>query len=359
MDVSFDFTGRVAIVTGAARGVGRSLVAAFATSGARVLATDRDADGLAVTCQAHDSAQVHGITADIRTPDGAADIVNAAVTIFGTLDFCVNNAAVAPHAGLLEERAEVWDTVFAVNCRGTFLMTQAAARAMISASRGGRIVNFSSGVATRGSAGAAAYASSRAATEAFSRVAAIELAPHSILVNCVSPGLIDTQPKPLPPSMAREPEPPHPATAPRPPRRAVRGRPAGPLALLVRRQLHHRQRSPRGRRREHRQPRHPRPGRRRGRPLRLGHRPHPLNAASHRRAHPLAGRQSAHILERAHNLRITHCRQRAPQPRPSPGHGSHARPPRNPGKPSGGARGVRDAPDLAAHPPPETVSIPS
>ena len=202
MDVSFDFTGRVAIVTGAARGVGRNLVAAFATSGARVLATDRDADGLAVTCQAHDPAQVHGITADIRTADGAASIVDAAVTKFGTLDFCVNNAAVAPHAGLLEERAEVWDTVYAVNCRGTFLMTQAAARAMISANRGGRIVNFSSGVAARGSAGAAAYASSRAATEAFSRVAAIELAPHSILVNCVSPGLIDTQPKPLPPSMA-------------------------------------------------------------------------------------------------------------------------------------------------------------
>src|SRR4029079_6325439 len=117
-------------------------------------------------------------------------------------DFCVNNAAVAPHAGLLEERAEVWDTVYAVNCRGTFLMTQAAAHAMINAGHGGRIINFSSGVASRGSAGAAAYASSRAATEAFSRVAAIELAPYGILVNCVSPGLIDTQPKPLPPAMA-------------------------------------------------------------------------------------------------------------------------------------------------------------
>src|SRR5215470_5497391 len=193
MDVSFDYTGRVAIVTGAARGVGRCLVAAFAASGARVLAADRDADGLAVTCQAHNPAQVSGITADIRTAEGAAGIVSAAVTKFGTLDFCVNNAAVAPHAGLLEERAEVWDTVYAVNCRGTFLMTQAAARAMINASHGGRIINFSSGVSTRGSAGAAAYASSRAATE---------LAPYGILVNCVSPGLIDTQPKPLPPSMA-------------------------------------------------------------------------------------------------------------------------------------------------------------
>ena len=118
------------------------------------------------------------------------------------LDICVNNAAVAPHASLLEERVEVWDTVYAVNCRGTFLMTQAAARVMIEQKRGGRIINFSSGVSKRGSAGAAAYASSRAATESFSRVAAIELAPYDILVNTVSPGLIDTQPKPLPPRMA-------------------------------------------------------------------------------------------------------------------------------------------------------------
>jgi len=81
-------------------------------------------------------------------------------------------------------------------------MTQAAARAMIAGGRGGRIINFSSGAAQRGAAGGAAYASSRAATESFSRVAAVELAPHDILVNTVSPGLIDTQPKPLPPAMA-------------------------------------------------------------------------------------------------------------------------------------------------------------
>jgi NAD(P)-dependent dehydrogenase (short-subunit alcohol dehydrogenase family) len=201
MDVSFNYTGRVAIVTGAARGVGRSLVAAFTAAGARVVAADRDADGLAETCAPYGDA-VRAVTGDIRTPDGAASIVASASTAFGTLDFCINNAAVAPHAALLDERADVWDTVYAVNCRGTFLMTQAAARVMIAAGRGGRIVNFSSGVSSRGSAGAAAYASSRAATESFSRVAAIELAPHGILVNCVSPGLIDTQPKPLPPAMA-------------------------------------------------------------------------------------------------------------------------------------------------------------
>jgi NAD(P)-dependent dehydrogenase (short-subunit alcohol dehydrogenase family) len=201
VELRYDYAGSVAVVTGAARGVGRAITHAFAAAGAQVVAADRDESGLAETC-ADLGAAVVPVVADITTESGAREIVSAAPQHFGRLDFCVNNAAVAPHAALLDERVEVWDTVYAVNCRGTFLMTQAAARVLISQGTGGRIVNFSSGVSSRGSAGAAAYASSRAATESFTRVAAVELAVHDILVNCVSPGLIDTQPKPLPPSMA-------------------------------------------------------------------------------------------------------------------------------------------------------------
>ena len=200
-EAPFRFAGKVAVVTGAARGVGREIVRAFVDAGAHVVAADRDRDGLTETCRPH-GARVNAIVADISTTDGSASIVARATEAFGRIDICVNNAAVAPHAALLEERVEVWDTVYAVNCRGTFLMTQAAARAMIAGGRGGRIINFSSGAAQRGAAGGAAYASSRAATESFSRVAAVELAPHGILVNTISPGLIDTQPKPLPPAMA-------------------------------------------------------------------------------------------------------------------------------------------------------------
>ena len=201
MSVVFDFSGRVALVTGAGRGIGRVTAAAFVDSGALVAAADRDAPGLAATVAPYPGRMI-SVEADISTPEGAREVVSRTVREFGRLDICVNNAAVAPHTSLLEERVEVWDRVYAVNCRGTFLMTQAAARAMIEQGAGGRIVNFSSGVSSRGSAGAAAYASSRAATESFTRVAAIELAPQGILVNCVSPGLIDTQPKPLPPAMA-------------------------------------------------------------------------------------------------------------------------------------------------------------
>lgn len=201
VNVTYDFSGQVAVITGAARGVGRALVESFAAAGAHVVAADRDEPGLAQTCAPYADA-VLAVTADVSTEAGAAHIIDGAAGRFGTLSICVNNAAVAPHTSLLEETVQVWDTVYAVNCRGTFLMTQLAGRAMIAQGQGGRIVNFSSGVSSRGSAGAAAYASSRAATESFSRVAAVELAPYGILVNCVSPGLIDTQPKPLPPVMA-------------------------------------------------------------------------------------------------------------------------------------------------------------
>lgn len=200
--LTYDFENAVAIVTGAARGVGREIVNQFVASGARVVAADRDEAGLAETVAPHGN-RVVAISADVSSEAGATEIVAAALSNFGQLDICVNNAAVAPHASLFEETVSAWDTVYAVNCRGTFLMTREAGKAMIDQGRGGRIVNFSSGVSSRGSAGAAAYASSRAATESFSRVAAIELAPYDILLNTVSPGLIDTQPKPLPPSMAK------------------------------------------------------------------------------------------------------------------------------------------------------------
>ena len=199
--VTYGFAGKVAIVTGAARGVGRAIINEFVKAGANVVGADRDEAGLRETCQPHED-KVRAVVADISTVNGANAIAKAAAEYFGRLDICVNNAAVAPHASLLEERLDVWDKVYAVNCRGTFLMTQAAARIMIDQGQGGRIINFSSGVSQRGSAGAAAYASSRAAVESFSRVAAIELAPYGILVNTVRPGLIDTQPKPLPPVMA-------------------------------------------------------------------------------------------------------------------------------------------------------------
>lgn len=198
--ITYNFNGKVVIVTGSARGIGRAIVKDFIEAGARVVAADRDIEGLTKTCEPY-GEKVAAVISDISNPDEANAIVNEAIKRFDGLDICVNNAAVAPHTALLEEKVEVWDKVYATNCRGTFLMTQAAAKTMIKHNTAGRIINFSSGVSQRGSPGTAAYASSRAAVESFSRVAAIELAQYKILVNTISPGLIDTQPKPLPKQM--------------------------------------------------------------------------------------------------------------------------------------------------------------
>ncbi len=132
MSVTFDFSGRVVIVTGAARGIGRVMAQRFAASGASVFAADRDEQGLADTCMDLDPERVASLVADVSNDEGAASIVDSAVERFGKLDICVNNAAVAPHASIFDERAEVWDTIYAVNTRGTFLMTRTAARSMLS-----------------------------------------------------------------------------------------------------------------------------------------------------------------------------------------------------------------------------------
>ncbi len=145
MKVSFE--GKTVIVTGAARGVGRVLVRAFADAGASgIVAVDRDEPGLRETCGPIGS-HVVPVVADIRHVEDVQRIVDTAVERFGGLDVCVNNAAVAPKMALLDYDPDVWDTVYAVNTRGTFLMTQAAARAMVAGNRAGRIVNFSSGSA--------------------------------------------------------------------------------------------------------------------------------------------------------------------------------------------------------------------
>ena len=201
-EVRFSFEGSVVLVSGAARGIGRAIVKCFADAGADIVAVDRDEKGLretesmvsrAITCEA----------VDIRDRDAVQALISRIGERHGRLDICVNNAAVAPHEGLLEYRESLWETIYDVNCKGTFLMTQAAAALMIRAGAAGRIINFSSAAALKGGQGGAGYASSRAATEAFTRVAAMELAPHGILVNAVRPGLIDTQPKPLPPVMKK------------------------------------------------------------------------------------------------------------------------------------------------------------
>ena len=201
--MDYELHGKRVLITGAGRGIGRELVKGFLEQGALVIATDRDQDSLHETVKLNQDKAMPYVS-DISDEKSVIGLMGFAGKKLNGLDICVNNAAVAPHTALLEERVDVWDTVYGVNCRGTFLITREAAKLMIaSGCKDGRIINFSSAASKRGSAGGAAYASSRAAVEGFSRCAAIELAPYGILVNTISPGLIDTQVKPLPPGMAQ------------------------------------------------------------------------------------------------------------------------------------------------------------
>jgi NAD(P)-dependent dehydrogenase (short-subunit alcohol dehydrogenase family) len=200
--VIYNFDGVVTLVTGAARGIGHVLLHRYLESGSFVIAVDRDPIEINGISRAQEN-KIIPIKADISKPEDVKRIINQVMKRHDSLDVLINNAAVAPHTSLLEETPELWDRVYSINCKGTFMMTQAAAKLMINKGNGGRIINFSSGVSRRGSPGTAAYASSRAAVEAFTRVAAIELSPYNILVNTVSPGLIDTQPRPLPKEMRK------------------------------------------------------------------------------------------------------------------------------------------------------------
>ena len=190
---------RVAVVTGAANGLGREIAILLAQHGAQLALGDIDAQGLERTAATVTSAGGTAITTvgDLTEEATAARLVESAVARFGKLDVLVNNMGGSRNARIWEMTADDWDFVLRLNLRGTFLCTRAAVPHMMK-QRYGRIVCMSSGARegtpwTAYYAGGAAYSAAKAGVHGFVRDVALELAEHGINVNAVAPGPIDTE----------------------------------------------------------------------------------------------------------------------------------------------------------------------
>jgi len=189
-----DLKGKVAIVTGGGRGIGRVIAETLAGEGVSTIVTDIRQDLLdAVTGeweeQGWPGAQLH---ADVRSRDDCRAVAAAVERDFGRIDILVNNAGVASGARVEQLSEEVWDANLDTNLKGTMLMCQAVIPAM-QRRKAGRIINASSFAAIIPSIGGAAYASSKAGVESLTRVLASELGPSGITVNCYAPGMIPTE----------------------------------------------------------------------------------------------------------------------------------------------------------------------
>lgn len=181
--------GKVAIITGAARGQGQAHARLFAAEGAKVVVTDVSAGGAAFAAELGENAIF--VQHDVSDEAAWDDAIAMTVEKFGRLDILVNNAGVYQRATMLETDNAFWDLHYRVNQLGVFLGMRAAAKEMMRTG-GGSIVNISSGAGRSGLPGIFAYSTSKWAVRGMSRLAAAELAAVKIRVNSIYPGLIDT-----------------------------------------------------------------------------------------------------------------------------------------------------------------------
>ncbi|MEV8569593.1 SDR family NAD(P)-dependent oxidoreductase [Streptomyces sp. NPDC051322] len=187
------FSGRTAIVTGAGRGIGRSIAQRLAADGAQVLVVGRTLESLEDTVKAIEAEGGEGwaMAGDISDVGDVTAVVDEAVQRWGRIDMLVNNAAVFDEPPFLDVDAETFRRTFDINVIGTFLMSQAVARGMVK-NRRGSIVHISSIDALGADGPVTAYTASKAAVVSMARTMAMELSPHGVRINCVAPGFVNT-----------------------------------------------------------------------------------------------------------------------------------------------------------------------
>jgi NAD(P)-dependent dehydrogenase (short-subunit alcohol dehydrogenase family) len=183
----------VAIITGAASGIGAATAIRFVKEGARVVLVDRDEEGLKKTRKATDDPErVAFIVGDVREQSSAESAVGAAEVRFGRIDVLVNNAGVSYPVPFPEKDTDAWLEILDVTLIGAFRFCRTVTKAMITLNNPGRIVNVTSVHGTQAEFRFSNYGAAKAALNQFSRCLAVELAPHNIRVNAVAPGFVDT-----------------------------------------------------------------------------------------------------------------------------------------------------------------------
>ena len=187
-----DLSGRVAIVTGASRGIGRAIARQLAVQGAVVVAAARGENARPVADEiVAAGGRADAVSLDVTEAGAAEQLVATTLERHGRIDILVNNAGIARDQLLLRMKREDWEAVLATNLTAAFVMSQAVLKPMVR-QRGGRIISISSVVGQSGNAGQANYAASKAGLIGFTKALALEVASRGITANVVAPGLIET-----------------------------------------------------------------------------------------------------------------------------------------------------------------------
>ena len=189
----FDLSGKVALVTGGSRGIGRAISLALASHGARVAVNyASNAEAAAEAVAQIGAEKAIALAGDVSDPSAGPKLVEATITAYGRIDILVNNAGVTADDLILRMSEDEWDRVIDTNLKGTFTVTKAAIRPMVR-QRFGRIINVSSVAGLVGNAGQANYSAAKAGIIGFTKAIAKEVASRNITANVIAPGFVDTE----------------------------------------------------------------------------------------------------------------------------------------------------------------------
>ena len=201
--MAIDLSGKVGLVTGGSRGIGKAVARRLAGAGAKVALVDVvDPDELSKVADEIGGGAI-AVQANVTDEDEVAEAVSQVEDALGPIDVLVNNAGITRDGLLVRMSLENWGAVLDVNLKGVFIVTKAVARGMMKR-RSGRVVNIASVVGITGNAGQANYSASKAGVIGFTKTVAKEMAPRNVLVNAVAPGFIDTDMTRALPEAARE-----------------------------------------------------------------------------------------------------------------------------------------------------------